>query len=250
MKYSDDSLKGQVAFITGAGRGIGKELSMAYAQAKAAVVCISRTEREIKETAKEINDAGGRAIDIVCDVTDLSSVKNAYKIAVKRFGGIDIVLVNAGVNIVRDLIGEDDPEGWVKTIDVNLIGAYYCIRESIPYLKKRGGGKIISIGSGRGRSASTRGSAYACSKAGLWMLIRVVAEELREYDILVNELIPGPVLSDMNNKFKGEKLDNVFTDGIEWVKEPKDVVPMAMFLATLPKKGPTGQTFSLNRREI
>ncbi|RJP55378.1 MAG: SDR family oxidoreductase [Anaerolineaceae bacterium] len=245
-----ETLKDKVVLISGAGRGIGRALAMGFSEEGACVACLARTASEIDKTAEEIRSAGGRAVSIPCDVTNLQSMEDACKLAAEAFGGIDIIIVNAGVNNVREKVGEDDPELWRNTIDVNLIGAYYSIRACIPYLKERGAGKIITIGSGRGRRGDATGSSYSCSKSALWMLVRVLAEELREYDITVNELIPGPVVTDMNKKFVKDNLDTLFTDGIEWVKEPEDIVPLAVFMATLPKKGPTAQSFSLTRREI
>lgn len=244
-----ETLKDKVVMITGAGRGIGQALAKGFSQQGASVVCTARTATEIDRTAEEIRSAGGKAISIQCDVTDLKSMEEACKKAQDIFGGLDILFVNAGVNNLRVNVGEDDPKLWYNTIEVNLIGAYNTMRAAIPYLKARGSGKIITIGSGRGRRGDATGSSYACSKAALWMLVRVLAAELHDHDISVNELIPGPVITDMNKKFDAN-LDTVFTDGVEWVKEPEDLMPLAIFMATLPKKGPTGQSYGLNRREI
>ena len=107
---------------------------------------------------------------------------------------------------------------------------------------------MITLGSGMGhRSAATR-SAYAASKAGLWMLTRVLALELAPANICVNELVPGPVLTDFI-RGREDQLRAIVAGG-EWMKEPEDVLPLALFIVTLPLKGPTGQTFSLARREL
>jgi len=241
--------KDKVVLITGAGRGIGKALAIGFAKAGAKVACLARSQDEIAQVVEEIHSFNGVAIAIKCDVTDLNSVTQAMRETLAYFGGLDIVFVNAGVNSVRRFIGDDDPSLWRQTIEVNLIGAYYTIRASIPYLKERGGGRIIAIGSGRGRRGDVKGSSYACSKAGLWMLIRTVAEELKPFDITVNELIPGPVLTDMNAKFN-ENIDVIFTDGSEWIKQPDDVLPLAFFIASQPLNGPTAQSYSLARREL
>lgn len=245
-----EEIHGKVILITGAGRGLGKALALGFGRLGANVACLARSENEIKKTVEEIEQENGNGIYICCDVTDLNSIQDAVKTTVEHFGGLDIVFVNAGVNNVRNEIGNDEPALWRNTIEVNLIGAYHTIRASIPYLKERGAGKIITIGSGRGHRGDANGSSYACSKAALWMLVRVAAEELRPFHICVNELIPGPVLTDMNKKFIGNKLDTIFTNGIEWVKDPEDVFPMALFMATLPIDGPTAQSFSIARREI
>jgi 3-oxoacyl-[acyl-carrier protein] reductase len=118
----------------------------------------------------------------------------------------------------------------------------------VPYLKKRGAGKIITIGSGLGHRGYAGGSAYACSKAGLWMLTRVLAQELTQYNISVNELIPGPVETSIDDGYEKEKNAVSKMNG-EWLKRPEDVTPLALFLACQPETGPTAQSFSLMRRD-
>lgn len=167
--------------------------------------------------------------------------------AAEHFGGLDILVLNAGINTARGHVVDSDPEAWRQTLEVNLVGAYHCARAAIPFLKERGGGKIIAIGSGMGHRSQAGSSAYACSKAGLWMLTRTLAEELWEHNISVNELIPGPVETDMSKKSRGP--DSVFSIGSEWIKTPAEVVPLALFLATQPQVGPTSQSFSLMRRQ-
>ena len=136
----------------------------------------------------------------------------------------------------------------MATIDLNLNGAYYCAKTSIPYLKARGGGKIITVGSGIGHNGRVGSSAYACAKAGLWMLTRVLAQELWEHNISVNELVPGPVVTRSSSAGSNDDQSSVFTIDSEWIKQPDEVAPLAFFLATQPDKGPTSQSFSLMRR--
>ncbi len=141
---------------------------------------------------------------------------------------------------------DSDPSAWRQVLEVNLIGAYSCVQAAIPHLKTRGAGKIITVGSGMGHRGLAGSSAYSCSKAGLWMLTRVLAMELWEDRISVNELIPGPVSTEMNPA----RPDGSSSLGAsEWAKAPDDVVPLALFLATQPDVGPTAQSFSLMRRD-
>lgn len=241
-------LKGKVAVITGAGRGIGKAIALAYANAGAAVVCAARTMSEIKEAERAITENGGQALAVQADVTSLSSVENLFKQTVEVFGAVDILVMNAGAIYDRKKVEESIPDQWKMTMDVNFLGAYHCAHVAIPYLKQRGGGKIITIGSGLGHRGQAARSAYACSKAALWMLTRILAQELWQYHISVNELIPGPVDTSMDGK--ATRKGSVFEIDSEWVKKPKDVVPLALFLAGQPVIGPTGQSFSLMRRDV
>lgn len=239
------TLDTKVAIVTGAGRGIGKEIALAYAREGAAVCCAARTASEIQATSREIEMVGGHAIAIPTDVSQPDAVYGMVEATISSFQGLDILVVNAGVNLDRLSVEESDPEAWLATIQVNLVGAYHCAKASIPHLKARGSGKIIFIGSGLGHRPFKTNSAYACSKAGLWMLTRILAEELWPHNICVNELVPGPV--DTQTGLRARP-DSVFGIQSEWVKQPEEVVPLALFLATQPEKGPTAQSFSLMSR--
>lgn len=241
-------LQGQVAVITGAGRGIGRAIALGFAQAGAAVVCSARSKAQTDDTAARIEAAGGRAISIVADVASYPAVEALFAEAERVFGGVDLVLANAGASPQNLPVADSDPELWKQTLDVNLIGAYHTARASIAPLRRRGGGKILFVGSGMGHRSSPTRSAYAASKAGVNMLMRVLAQELIADHICVNELVPGPVLTE----FVAGRADalRAATGGHEWFKQPDDVVPLALFVATQPADGPTGQTFSLARREL
>ena len=241
-------LKGKIAVVTGAGRGIGKAIAVAFAKAGASVVCAARTFAEIEKTVNEISDLGEKALAVKTDVTCVESVNNMFEKAVEHFGGIDILVINAGANYDRETVENSNFENWKRTLDVNLFGAYYCAHAAIPFLKHRGAGKIITIGSGLGHRGYAGGAAYSCSKAGLWMLTRVLAQELLQYKISVNELIPGPVQTSIDDNTK-TSYSKVKAMESEWQKLPDDVTPLALFLASQPDIGPTAQSFSLMRRD-
>jgi 3-oxoacyl-[acyl-carrier protein] reductase len=238
-------LQGQVAVITGGGRGIGRAIALGYAAAGAAVCCSSRSAAQIDETVLLITAAGGRAIGIAADVTDAASMARLFAETDKAFGRVDIVVACAGDAAENKLVAESDPMQWKQIIETNLIGAFQTAHAAIPLLRRSGAGKMIFIGSGMGHRSGPTRSAYASSKAGLWMLVRILAQELVADNIAVNELIPGPVMTDF---IKGR--EGALSAGNEWLKQPEDVVPMAVFMATQPATGPTGQTFSLARREL
>jgi 3-oxoacyl-[acyl-carrier protein] reductase len=240
ISIDSNILRDKVAVVTGAGRGIGRALALAFARGGAAVVCGARSEADISETARLIAEAGGRAAAHIVDVEDYGAVTALFQRAHVAFGGVDIVLVNAGVANERRRVADSDPVEWRKAIDVNLVGAYHTAHAAIPHLRTRGSGKIIMVGSGQRNRPAVGLSAYAASKCGLWMLTQSLAMELVDDNISVNELIPGPVRTDMTrhaSMFAGE-----------WFKEPEDVVPLAMFLASMPDMGPTAQSYSLMRR--
>jgi len=241
-------LEDKVAVVTGAGRGIGAAIARGYAAAGARVCCAARTRSEIEATARMIADAGGQALAVPLDVTDAHSVEAALGTVAERWGGLDLVVINAGAGGGRKRVEECDPAtDWQRILDVNLTGAFHCARLAAPHLRRRGGGKIIMLGSGMGHSSLHGTAAYSCSKAALWMLARILADELRGDGIAVNELVPGPVRTTMTAASAGQP-GSVLNLSEEWIKAPEDVVSMALFIASLPDRGPTGQSFSLMRR--
>jgi 3-oxoacyl-[acyl-carrier protein] reductase len=242
----DDSLAGKVVIVTGAGRGIGRAIAQAYARLGASVCCAARTWEQVRATTEAIIAAGGQAFPMVVDVTDQAAVQRMVQRTVAEYGGLDILVINAGVDLQPGPVEGSQGERWRATLDTNLNGAYYCARAAIPALRRRGAGKIITIGSGLGHRGLPGTAAYAASKAGLWMLTQVLAQELEKDHISVNELIPGPVETAASATDPQLSVTAWFPS--EWRKKPEDVVPLAVFLATQPDRGPTGQSFSLMRR--
>lgn len=240
-----DMLAGKVAVITGASRGIGRGLAIGFAAQGARVVCAARNQSQLEQTVRQSEAAGGEAIAVRCDVTKAADLQNLYDQTRAHYGPVDIVIANAGGNFTRDSVEDSDIGDWETTVRVNLLGVYYTCKYAIADLKRQGG-HIIVIGSGMGHRVGGSGSAYSVSKAGAWMLVRALASELRTHGICVNELIPGLVNTDI---LSADELPDESPLALEWFKQPADVVPLALFLATQPRTGPTGQSFSLMRRD-
>lgn len=245
----EHGLENKVAVITGAGRGIGRAIAISYAAKGAKVCCLSRSQNEIKYTADVINKNNGDAIALICDVSNYNELDKVFEKIYETYGRVDIIVINAGTDCKNASVEESNIEDWKVIMDVNLTGAYYTAKAAIPYLKKQGGGKIITIGSGLGHKGRAENSAYSCSKAGLWMLTRVLSQELHKFNISVNELIPGPVITDMGSSSMRDS-NSAFSINSEWIKKPEDVTNLALFMATQPLVGPTGQSFSLMRRDL
>jgi len=242
-------LLGKCAIVTGGGRGIGRAIALAFAREGADICVVARTQSQIDEVTAEIRRLGRKATAIACDVTDFSAVESAVKDAAGTLGQIDILVNNAGGGEERTTVGADDPQVWRHVIELNLLGTYYFSREVLRHLRESGGGTIINVGSGMGHQARVGNSSYNAAKAGVWMLTRCMAMELSEENITVNELIPGPVATELTSGLFEENKPHPSIPG-EWVKGPENVVPVALFLAVQGSHGPTGQSFSLARRPL
>jgi 3-oxoacyl-[acyl-carrier protein] reductase len=246
MATNDRPLDGQIALVTGAGRGIGRAIAGAYARAGAHVVVAARTGGELDALVTEIEHDGGAGTAVPTDVTSPDAVDRLFA-RIDELGGLDLVMLNAGGLPGRGPVADSDLAVWNDTLALNLTASYLCARAAIPRLRARGGGKIILVGSGIGHRGVPEFSAYACAKAGQWMLTRVLAQELQGDAISVNELIPGPVRTDIGTGDFGGAGTKTFAG--EWSKTPDDVVPLALMLATQPNHGPSAQSFSLMRRD-
>ncbi|MCA9121690.1 MAG: SDR family oxidoreductase [Planctomycetaceae bacterium] len=242
-------LIGKTAIVTGAGRGIGRAIAVALASEGANLCIVSRTRPQLDCVAAEIRQLGAKVLVVECDVTDLSSVESAVAETAAEFGRIDILVNNAGGGEERKTVGEDDPEVWRAVVELNLMGTYYFSRSVVPHLRDAGGGAIINVGSGMGHQPRAGNSSYNAAKAGVWMLTRCMAMELADQSIAVNELVPGPVATELTAAIFKAQSPHPTIPG-EWVKSPEEVSSLAIFLATQGPKGPTGQSFSLARRPL
>lgn len=209
------NLEAKAAIVTGGSKGIGRAVAAALAGAGADVVICARSEPEAARAAAEIGDAAaGRVLGVAADVRNRDDVRRLVETAVRELGGLDILIANAGVGGGFGPIDEIDPEDWHRVIDTNLTGVYYCCREAVPELKKRGGGWIITVGSLAGRYAFAGGTAYNASKFGLLGFSEALMLDLRDHDIRVSCIMPGSVDTYFNDKEPS---------GESWKLTPADV---------------------------
>lgn len=192
-------LQGEVAIVTGAGKGIGKEIAMAIAREGGTVVAVARTQSDLDQTVKEIEEIGGTAISLSRDLTDSAQVQSMVDAVMERFGKIDILINNAGGypseiynNISKQAIKIWDwsEEQWDQIIKTNLKIPFLCTNKVIPEMIKKRKGKIINISSRMGRIASQMG-AYACAKSAIITLTKTTAIQAQEYGIQCNAIAPG-----------------------------------------------------------
>lgn len=239
------SLKDKAALVTGGGSGIGAAIADTFAAAGAAVAVSGRRDGPVTETAKRITDSGGTAMAVTADVTDLDAMADTARRVTSRFGRLDIVVANAGIATTGRPLLDYDPAEWQQTLDIDLTGVWNTAKATVPAMKERGGSFIV-IGSGLARVSGGGGGPYAVAKAGAGALTRLLAMELREHGIAVNELIPGPTATAAIGDDAAAR--QRWTARGEWYKQPVDVARLALFVATLPPGGPTGQVFSLAGR--
>ena len=191
-------IAGQVAVVTGAGRGIGAAIARKLAALGATTVLLGRTQSSLDETARAIVDSGGKTEVIPCDVTVLHQLEYAAARVDSTFGRLDILVNNAGVGGFTELLHNLLPEEWDKILNTNLRGVYYAIRCFAPMMIRAHSGHIINISSLAGKNALANGAAYAASKWGLNGLSYSVAEELRKHSVRVSVICPGSVETNLS----------------------------------------------------
>ncbi len=181
----------KVVIITGAGRGIGEQTAMLMAEAGAKVVLAARKLAPLEEVAHNIYNAGGEATPISADVSKVTDCEDLARRSHARYGGIDVLVNNAGVNTHSGPALDCPEEDWENMFRVNLYGPFYLCKLCVPYMEERGKGSIVNIASQRGIRPSVRSSVYSITKASLIMFTKVLALELAGRNIRVNAVAPG-----------------------------------------------------------
>lgn len=278
------NLRGKVAVVTGAARGIGRAAAIALADAGADIVGVDvagpvspilnfspATANDLADTGSAVEAAGRRWLSVTLDQRDLPALRAAAAQAVERMGGVDILFANAGIQAFKPILEMDDAD-WHDQIDVNLTGTMNAVRAFVPAIKERaaqtGHGRIIVTSSTQGQHGTKHGAAYSASKWGIIGLMKSAALEFGEYGITVNALIPGlidTVLTRYEDRYAqaaeeggkqptGDKAkDEALARqamlaktplGVPWI-DPADVAPMVLFLASDAAKMVSGGTYAV-----
>jgi 3-oxoacyl-[acyl-carrier protein] reductase len=210
-----ESLKGKVALVTGAGKGIGKAIAIALANEGAHVGLIARTEKDVKEVADEISKLGVMSGYATADVSDRAAVEAAVEKLNTELGNVDILINNAGTATFGNFLALE-PEVWENQIKVNVFGVYYTTRAVLPQMIERKTGDIVNISSTAGKNGSPVTSAYAASKFAVFGLSESLMQEVRKHNIRVTALAPSTVVTDLANSA------NLITGDPERVMHPED----------------------------
>ena len=258
MIFDEFSLQGKVAIITGAGRGIGKAISLAFAAAGADIVAAARTKEEIEETCREVRDMGRQSLAIPTDVTRADPVDKMVEETVSHFKKIDILVNNAGILMVKPIVslaGERlTEEEWHEVMDTNLTSIFLCCRAVGPHMFKQKKGKVINISSGSADLGTPYWAPYCTSKAALSMFTRCLASEWAPFNICVNAIGPGNTRTEMMGKIMKEN-----QKAAEWVlaaipmgrlAEPREIALLAFYLASDASNFLTGQTIYIDGGQL
>lgn len=237
------SLKGKVALITGAGKGIGKAVAIALANEGVNVGLLARTESDLKEVANEVEALGVKAAYAAVDISAQEDVEQVVNQLTQELGTVDILINNAGIGGFATLL-DMDPQDWKKIIDVNLMGTYYMTRAVLPQLIEKNGGDIINISSTNGLNGAATSSAYSASKFGVIGLTESLAQEVRRNNIRVTALTPSTVATELaiktnliaeNNDEKYMQPEDIAEFIVSQLKlHPRIYVKTASMLATNP----------------
>jgi NAD(P)-dependent dehydrogenase (short-subunit alcohol dehydrogenase family) len=251
-----ERLQDHVAIVTGAGRGIGRAIALAFARQGAAVVVAARTEEQVRATAQEIAASDGRALPVVCDVTDDDDVASLHQTVTGELGTPDIVVNNAGMHRPA-AFADYTLEDWQRFTDVNLLGVVRVLRVFLPAMAERGTGRVINVASTAGKYGSLYQSPYNATKHAVVGLTRCLALEYAGAGLRVNAICPGFVRTDMIETsmrewqhlydLEGPALEAAFLAKIPIGRflEPEEIADLAVYLASPEADGMTGQALTL-----
>lgn len=243
------SLAGKVAIVTGSGRGIGKSIAKALAAAKGTVIVNDIDLNAASQVCREIESTDGKALPVRADVRHRSEIDHMVQEAIRVFGGVHILVNNAGV-VLRKPAEELSEEEWEKVIAINLKGTFLCAQAVGRIMIREGrGGRIINIASIMGSVALPPRAAYCASKGGIIALTRDLAAEWARYGITVNTISPGWTVTEMTQSyFSQEEIRQFLLERIPLNRlgKPEDVAGLAVFLASGYSDYITGQTICVD----
>ena len=239
----------KVAFITGAGRGIGREIARTLASKGMDIIVTDVNIDNANETVSIVEKEGGKAVAVYCDVTKLESVQEAVGASLAHFEKIDVLVNNAGWDKVEPFL-KSEPSTWKLIVDINMMGQIHTCKEILPVMIKNGSGKVINIASDSGRVGSSGEAVYSAAKGGVIAFTKTMAREMARHKINVNCISPGPSNTPLFEEIGSynEGIAAALEKAIPFrrLAQPSDIANGVAFLASEEADYVTGQTLSVN----
>jgi len=240
-------LKNKTAIITGAGRGIGRQIALTFAANGASLILNGNNVEKLAEVQALIHNAGGRAVVVPGDISLPETAKALVHSALENFSTVDILVNNAGI-ILRKSTLEVSSEEWRRVMDVNINGAFLTCKSVLPVMIRQKHGCIINISSVAGKTAHANSAAcYGASKAALNSLTQKLAYDMGKYNIRVNSIAPGPIATEMTDQWTPEYRQSILEKiPLKRMGTPQDVANVALFLASDLADFITGESINVN----
>ncbi len=239
----------RVAFITGAGRGIGREIARTLSSRGMDIIVTDVNLENANETVSILEQQGGKAVAVYCDVTKLESVQEAVATSVSHFGKIDVLVNNAGWDKVEPFL-KSEPRTWELIMNINLMGQIHTCKEILPVMIENGYGKVVNIASDSGRVGSSGEAVYSAAKGGVIAFTKTMAREMARHKININCISPGPSNTPLFQEIGSynEGIAAALEKAIPFrrLAQPSDIANSVAFLVSDEAEYVTGQTLSVN----